>query len=167
MWLAIKSVISLVVSLLLTVFPNSAILNGLDILELAEQKEGCLLNASIVSDVHIDVDWPIGEWIWANGLNDLERSKDTIDALIVSGDLTNYGDGPSIESFFNIMADSDQLSKVEKEPSGHGINIKNFQEVIYLYYIHKNGKGAFVCVVPNVIWTMKPVPSSACNAVRI
>lgn len=106
MWLAIKSVISLVVSLLLTVFPNSAILNGLDILELAEQKEGCLLNASIVSDVHIDVDWPIGEWIWANGLNDLERSKDTIDALIVSGDLTNYGDAASMESFYNIMYDS-------------------------------------------------------------
>ena len=69
--------------------------------------EDCLLNASIVSDIHIDVDWPIGEWIWATGLNDLERSKDPIDALIVSGDLTNYGDKESIESFFNIMAESD------------------------------------------------------------
>lgn len=106
MWYVIKSAISAFVALLLMVFPNSEILKSLDILEFTTQEENCLLNASIVSDVHIDVDWPIGEWVWANGLNDLERSVDTIDALIVSGDLTNYGDGPSMESFYNIMAES-------------------------------------------------------------
>lgn len=106
MWLAIKRIIALIVSLLTTVFPSSEFLAGFDALELATKADDCRLNASIVSDVHIDVDWPIGEWIWANGLNDLERSKDTIDALIVSGDLTNYGDAPSMESFFRIMADS-------------------------------------------------------------
>ena len=68
--------------------------------------DDCLLNATILSDIHIDVDWPIGEWIWKVGLNDVRNSRDTVDALIVSGDLTNYGDGPSIESFFNIMAKS-------------------------------------------------------------
>lgn len=106
MWLAIKSVITLIVSAMLVVFPNSELLKALDILELAEQKDACRLNASIISDVHIDVDWPIGEWVLANGLNDLERSADTIDALIVSGDLTNYGDKESMESFFNIAAES-------------------------------------------------------------
>ncbi len=106
MWLAVKQIIALVVSLLTTVFPSSEFLAGFDALELATKEENCRLNASIVSDVHIDVDWPIGEWIWANGLNDLERSKDTIDALIVSGDLTNYGDEASMESFYEIMYDS-------------------------------------------------------------
>lgn len=106
MWLAVKQIIALIVSLLTTVFPSSEFLAGFEALELATKEENCRLNASIVSDIHIDVDWPIGEWIWANGLNDLERSKDTIDALIVSGDLTNYGDAASMESFFNIMADS-------------------------------------------------------------
>ena len=107
MWFAIKSLISLMVSALLTVFPNSEILNGLDFLELAEQREGCKLNASIVSDIHIDVDWPIGEWIWAMGLGDVARSTDTVDALIVSGDLTNYGDAASMQSYYDIMAESD------------------------------------------------------------
>lgn len=106
MWLVIKSVISLLVSLMMTVFPNSEILKSLDILELAVQKENCLLNASLISDVHIDHDWPIGEWILRNGLNDLKRSVDDIDALIVSGDLTNYGDAESMESFFEILANS-------------------------------------------------------------
>ena len=106
MWLAIKQIIALIVSLLTTIFPSSEFLAGFEALELATKADDCRLNAAIVSDIHIDVDWPIGEWIWANGLNDLERSKDTIDAFIVSGDLTNYGDAPSMESFFRIMADS-------------------------------------------------------------
>ncbi|MBQ3007440.1 MAG: metallophosphoesterase [Clostridia bacterium] len=106
MWLAVKQIIALIVSLLTTVFPSSEFLAGFEALELATKEDNCRLNASIVSDIHIDVDWPIGEWIWANGLNDLERSKDTIDALIVSGDLTNYGDAASMESFYKIMYDS-------------------------------------------------------------
>lgn len=103
MWFVVKSIITLLVSALLTVFPNSELLKGMDFLELAEQREGCKLNAAIVSDIHIDVDWPIGEWVWDNGLGDIARSKDTVDALIVSGDLTNYGDAASMESFYNIM----------------------------------------------------------------
>ncbi len=110
MWLTVKTIITVLVSLLLTVFPNSELLKGMDILELATEKENCRLNAALVSDIHIDVDWPIGEWIWANGLNDLRYSVDPVDALIVSGDLTNYGDGPSIESFFNIMAEKNSAA---------------------------------------------------------
>ena len=110
MWLTIKTIITVFVSLLLTVFPNSELLKSMDILELATEKENCRLNAALVSDIHIDVDWPIGEWIWANGLNDLRYSVDPVDALIVSGDLTNYGDGPSIESFFNIMAEKNSAA---------------------------------------------------------
>ena len=53
MWLAIKSVISLVISLLLTVFPNSALLGSFDILQFATKEDDCLLNASIVSDILI------------------------------------------------------------------------------------------------------------------
>lgn len=107
MWLLIKQAIALIVSALLTVFPSSEFLKSFDALELATERENCLLNASIMSDIHIDVDWAIGEWVWENGLNDLERSKDTIDALIVPGDLTNYGDSASMASFFNIIAESD------------------------------------------------------------
>lgn len=118
----IKSIISVINAIVLTIFPGLTFQDIIDAKKecceyaiettkeltiFEEMYDDCLLNASIVSDIHIDVDWPIGEWVWANGLNDLERSRDTIDALIVSGDLTNYGDKESIESFFNIMAESD------------------------------------------------------------
>ena len=118
----IKSIISIINAIVLTIFPGLtfedivdankecckyAIETTKEIVIFEEMYDNCLLNASIMSDIHIDVDWPIGEWVWANGLNDLERSRDTIDALIVSGDLTNYGDGESITSFFEIMAESD------------------------------------------------------------
>lgn len=36
-----------------------------------------------------------------------------------------------------LINDSSELRQIEKEPTGHGINVKNFMEVIYLYYIHK------------------------------
>ena len=123
----IKNIISVIMSIIVIIFPGfspeditkedilaankeigehiKSTTEELTILE--EMYEGCLLNTTILSDIHIDVDWPIGEWIWEIGLSDIARSKDTIDALIVSGDLTNYGDGPSIESFFNIMAKTD------------------------------------------------------------
>ena len=106
MWFIAKQVIALIVSALMTVFPSSEFLAGFEALELATKSDDCRLNAAIVSDIHIDVDWAIGEWVWETGLKDLARSKDTVDALIVSGDLTNYGDAPSMESFFKIMADS-------------------------------------------------------------
>ena len=56
MWLAVKQIIALIVSLLTTVFPSSEFLAGFEALELATKEDNCRLNASIVSDVHIDVD---------------------------------------------------------------------------------------------------------------
>lgn len=105
MWLTIKTIITLFVSLMLTVFPNSELLKGMDILELATQRDNCRLNAAVISDTHIDHNWPIGEWILRNGFNDLNRSVDTVDALVITGDLTNYGDKESIESLFDILHD--------------------------------------------------------------
>ncbi len=107
MWFALKSLISILVSFLLTIFPGSAFLEGFDALELAEKKDDCRLNAAILSDIHLDYEWIISEWIWDMGLGDVARSKDTVDALIVSGDLTNYGDGPSIENFFRVTHEND------------------------------------------------------------
>ena len=103
MWFVIKSVISLIVSALLTVFPGNAFLESFDVIQFTEKNDGCLMNAAIMSDIHIDVDWPIGEWVWQTGLNDLGRSVDPVDALIVPGDLTNYGDSASMRSFFDII----------------------------------------------------------------
>ncbi len=39
----------------------------------------------------------------------------------------------------SILNGGKKTSGRDKEPSGHGINYKNFVEVIYLYYLHKNG----------------------------
>ena len=39
MWFVVKSIITLLVSALLTVFPNSELLKGMDFLELAEQRD--------------------------------------------------------------------------------------------------------------------------------
>ena len=63
MWFVVKQIIAFFVSLLLGLFPNSEFLKGFDAFELATQRDNCKLNATIVSDIHIDVDWAIGEWV--------------------------------------------------------------------------------------------------------
>ena len=65
MWFLVKKFIAVIVSAFLTLFPNSEFLKSFDALELATQRENCLLNATIVSDIHIDVEWPIGEWAYS------------------------------------------------------------------------------------------------------
>lgn len=40
------------------------------------------------------------------------------------------------DNLLNNLLESD--ASLEKEPTGHGINFKNFAEVVYLYYIHRN-----------------------------
>ncbi len=46
------------------------------------------------------------------------------------------------DNLLNSLKNGVDSSSVEKESSGHGINFKNFAEVIYLYYIHKVGMTA-------------------------
>lgn len=61
------------------------------------------LNASIVSDTHLDVQFePIG-WFLGLGLQDMAHAKTPVDVVLVTGDLTNYGDEKSIDHFFDIM----------------------------------------------------------------
>lgn len=37
-----------------------------------------------------------------------------------------------------LVSNTDDLKRIEKEPSGHGINFKNYAEAIYLYYLSRH-----------------------------
>lgn len=69
----------------------------------AKEPDKIRLNASIVSDTHLDTEFkPIG-WFLGIGLRDMANAKTPVDTVIVTGDLTNYGDEASIDHFFDIM----------------------------------------------------------------
>lgn len=67
------------------------------------KEENPLLNVSILSDTHIDARLPLGQYLLARALNDIEGSEAPVDAVVIAGDLTNYGDGPSLDTFYTLF----------------------------------------------------------------
>ena len=67
------------------------------------KEDDVLLNLSVVSDTHLDEEFSPLAWFLGIGLNDMSRAKTPVDAVLVTGDLTNYGDEGSIDEFFDTM----------------------------------------------------------------
>ena len=86
------------------------------------KEEGILLNASIISDAHLDVAFSPLAWFMGIGLRDMARSQTPVDVVIVSGDLTNYGDEESIDQFFSTLDknwDGDVVISMGNHDIGH------------------------------------------------
>ncbi len=76
-------------------------------------EEDIKLNAAIISDVHIDTRLPCGKALLKKAFKDMNGCKTPIDAAIVTGDLTNYGDKESIVDYFKIFSDtSNAVAKI-------------------------------------------------------
>jgi len=67
------------------------------------KQEGVLLSAGILSDTHIDARLPLGQLLLARALDDINAAGDTVDAIVVAGDMTNYGDGESVRAFYELF----------------------------------------------------------------
>ncbi len=64
------------------------------------------LNIALVSDTHIDSRLPCGKaYLW-KAFKDIDSSKVENDALVVCGDLTNYGEEQGIIDFFEILTET-------------------------------------------------------------
>lgn len=70
----------------------------------AKEPDEALLNVSIISDTHLDARYPLGKWNLQTGLRDMNNFDN--DAVVVVGDLTNYGDEASVKYFYDIMKDT-------------------------------------------------------------
>ncbi len=69
----------------------------------AEEPDDILFNVALISDVHIDERLPLGQAMLAAGLSDMARNETENDAVVVAGDLTNYGNKEAVEAFYNVM----------------------------------------------------------------
>lgn len=77
------------------------------------REDKILLNVAMISDTHLDDRLPLGKWNLAFGLKDIARNSTPADAVVVSGDLTNYGDEASVACFYEVMA-----KHCKTDPSG-------------------------------------------------
>ena len=87
----------------------------------AENKDEILLNVAMISDIHIDTTLPVGKLMLTLGLQDIKRNATENDAVIVSGDLTNYGDKESVADFYEIFAKVNPAENWIIAPGNHDI----------------------------------------------
>lgn len=86
-----------------------------------ENKDEILFNAAIISDIHIDAKLPVGKLMLTQGLNDVKRNSTENNAVIFPGDLTNYGDRESVETFYDILSKVNPAEDWIVAPGNHDI----------------------------------------------
>ncbi len=93
-----SSLISLFLSVITAILPLSSYkpINADDI----------KLNVAIISDTHIDSRLPCGKAYLKQAFKDMNSDEANNDALIVCGDLTNYGEEAGIVDFFEILTET-------------------------------------------------------------
>lgn len=87
-------------------FLNSIILFIAPCLNYSPKADDIKLNAAIISDTHIDTRLPCGKLLLKRAFKDMNGSAAATDAVIVTGDLTNYGDNASVKDFFEILTET-------------------------------------------------------------
>ncbi len=71
--------------------------------------DNILLNVALISDTHIDTRLPCGKLYLKQAYEDINSAIVPNDAVVVCGDLTNYGDEQSIIDFFEITTKTSQV----------------------------------------------------------
>lgn len=69
----------------------------------APKADDMKMNVALISDTHIDERLPLGKFNLKRAFVDMSKNPVRNDAVVVSGDLTNYGDEESIIQFFEIL----------------------------------------------------------------
>ena len=104
---------ALLVALLCTIIPNMNYE--------AKDSEKVLLNAAVISDVHLDPTIFTSEKMFVKGLEDISRNKTENDLLIVAGDLTNNGEKEVLENFYEIIKANNPAKEWVIAPGNHDI----------------------------------------------
>ena len=109
----ISKICALLISLVCTVVPNMNYQ--------AERPEEILLNVAMISDIHIDCTLPMGQIFMGLGLKDMAKNNTPNDALLIAGDLTNYGDIKSAATFYEILKAFSPAEDWVVAPGNHDI----------------------------------------------
>lgn len=104
-------------SAILTMLPYA----GIAAPSLNTKQADCLLNVSMLSDTHIEHWDPVRKWFLAQGLRNLRSGADTIDAVLIDGDLTNYGDAASMDDVYRICKENSPVDAVLPVNGNHDI----------------------------------------------
>lgn len=91
--------LAFIMSIILTLIPYK----GVEIPLIDNAEDDCLLTIEMISDVHIEMNEFVRPAMLIAGLNNMKYACADIDALLVTGDITNYADEPSLARYFDII----------------------------------------------------------------
>lgn len=92
----------------ITAFITAAVMFLMPCYNYSPKQEDVKLNVALLSDTHIDARLPLGKYLLKRALKDMKANTLKNDAVVVTGDLTNYGDEDSIKDFFDILTTADR-----------------------------------------------------------
>ncbi len=96
----LAQIIAIIVAIVAMLFPSRDQNDGM----LKPASDEAIAVIALYSDTHIDSSLPLGQINLAAGVADLNNAGDRpVDALIVAGDITNYGDIESLDAFYNAL----------------------------------------------------------------
>lgn len=96
----LRTQISIVTSIIMAF---TGIMQTVSTIPFKAQQDDVLLNVALFSDTHLDYREYIGQGIVSAAVKSLSGSETPIDGIVISGDLTNYGDEKSVERMYQIF----------------------------------------------------------------
>lgn len=76
---------------------------GIELPIIDDKKEGSLMTAELISDTHIEMTEYLRPEFLKAGFRNMKYAKNDIDVMVVAGDLTNYGDEPSLAYYYELI----------------------------------------------------------------
>ena len=101
----VKSILSNFLAFLLSAILTAVPYKGILLPVIDTSEDDCLLNAEMLSDVHLEEKELFRQFFLKAGLKNCQNAKANIDAVVVSGDLTNYADEPSLAKYYEIISE--------------------------------------------------------------
>lgn len=99
----VKSIFKHFLAFLLAIIITAVPYAGFKLPVIKTLKDDCLLNVEMLSDTHLEEKELFRQAFLRWGLKNISRAKAPVDAIVVTGDVTNYADEPSLAKYFEIM----------------------------------------------------------------
>ena len=78
---------------------------GIELPIINNKQDDCLLTAELLSDTHIEMTEYLRPEFLKAGFRNMKYAKADIDVAVVAGDLTNYGDEPSLAYYYELITE--------------------------------------------------------------
>lgn len=90
---------------LLSIFMTLIPYMGFELPVMKTKEADCQLNLTMISDIHLEAEFPFRTGFLKQALRAANNAPSKVDGIVVTGDLTNYADEPSLAKYYRTITD--------------------------------------------------------------